>query len=130
MTRPPHDLLSRSDPATAPLEVRKALSHDLLPHSQKHHDALATTPPVRTVAHPPRAVMRDQLPGEALEASLMSSVSAPTRTARLDNFAWWHRLRRHKIERGGQWWSGWNSGMLALVLHCQKCNVEWNWTVR
>ena len=50
----------------------------------------------------------------------MSSVSAPTRTARLDNFAWWHRLRRHKIERGGQWWSGWNSGMLALVLHCQK----------
>jgi len=42
----------------------------------------------------------------------------------------WHRLRRHKIERGGQWWSGWNSGMLALVLHCQKCNVEWHWTVR
>lgn len=78
----------------------------------------------------PRAVVRDQLPEEALEASLMSSVSAPTRTARLDNFAWWHRLRRHKIERGGQWWSGWNSGMLALVLHCQKCNVEWHWTVR
>jgi len=50
----------------------------------------------------------------------MSSVSAPTRTARLDNFAWWHRLKRHKIERGGQWWSGWNSGMLAIVLHCQK----------
>jgi len=57
-------------------------------------------------------------------------VSAPTRTARLDNFAWWHRLKRHKIERGGQWWSGWNSGMLAIVLHCQKCNVEWHWTVR
>jgi hypothetical protein len=79
---------------------------------------------------PPRALVRDQLPEEALEASLMSSVSAPTRTAKLDNFVWWHRLRRHKIERGGEWWSGWNSGMLALVLHCQKCNVEWNWTVR
>jgi hypothetical protein len=38
MTRPPHDPLSRSDPATAPLEVQKALSHDLLPHSQKHRD--------------------------------------------------------------------------------------------
>jgi len=58
----------------------------------------------------------------------MSSVSAPTRTARLDNFVWWHRLRRHEIERGGEWWSGWNSGWLALVLHCQKCNVEWHWT--
>jgi hypothetical protein len=75
-------------------------------------------------------MVRDQLPEEALEASLMSSVSAPTRTVRLHNFIWWHRLRRHKIERGGEWWSGWNSGMLALVLHCQKCNVEWHWTVR
>ena len=71
-------------------------------------------------------MVRDKLPEEALEASLMSPVSAPTRT----NFVWWHRLRRHKIERGGEWWSGWNSGVLALVLHCQICNVEWHWTVQ
>jgi hypothetical protein len=60
----------------------------------------------------------------------MPSVSAPTRTGRLDNFVWWHRLRRHRVERIDNFCRhGWTNGLLAFALHCRTCNLEWHWTI-
>jgi hypothetical protein len=60
----------------------------------------------------------------------MPSVSAPTRTATLDNFVWWHRIRRHKVERTDTFCrNGWTNGLLSFVLHCRTCNFEWHWTI-
>jgi hypothetical protein len=60
----------------------------------------------------------------------MPSVSAPTRTGTLDNFVWWHRLRRHKVERSDTFCrNGWTNGLLSFVLHCRTCNFEWHWTI-
>ena len=47
----------------------------------------------------------------------------------MDNFAWWHRLRRHRVERSGYSHHGWATGLLALALHCRTCNREWDWTI-
>jgi hypothetical protein len=91
-------------PHAAPLEGGFTL-HDEGPHRhpssppQKPRDAPAATPSVRPVAHRVRAASRNQFPEDTLGVSLMPSVSAPTRTGTLDNFVWWHRLRRHKVER-------------------------------
>jgi hypothetical protein len=55
--------------------------------------------------------------------------TTPTRTRGLDNFAWWHRLRRHKVERSGYCHPGRTTGMLALVFRCRTCNSEWSWMI-
>jgi hypothetical protein len=47
----------------------------------------------------------------------------------MDNFAWWHQLRRHKVERSSYSHHGWATGLLALALHCRTCNREWDWTI-
>jgi hypothetical protein len=59
----------------------------------------------------------------------MNSVNVPTRTSTLDNFAWWHRLRRHKVERSDFYRRGWTNGLLSFALHCRTCDFEWHWTV-
>jgi len=60
----------------------------------------------------------------------MPSVSAPTRTGTLDKFFWWHRLRRHKVERSDTFCrNGWTNGLLSFALHCRTCKIEWHWTI-
>ena len=60
----------------------------------------------------------------------MPSVSAPTHTGTLDNFVWWHRLRRHRVERIDNFYRhGWTNGLLFFALHCRTCNLEWHWTI-
>jgi hypothetical protein len=60
----------------------------------------------------------------------MPSVSAPTRSGTLHNFVWWHRLRRHKVERSDNFCRhGWTNGLLSFALHCRTCNFDWHWTI-
>ena len=60
----------------------------------------------------------------------MPSVSAPTHTGTLDNFVWWHRLRRHRVERIDNFYRhGWTNGLLFFALHCRTCSLEWHWTI-
>jgi hypothetical protein len=47
----------------------------------------------------------------------------------MDNFAWWHQLRRHKVERSSYSHHGWATGLRALALNCRTCNREWDWTI-
>jgi hypothetical protein len=49
----------------------------------------------------------------------------------MDNFVWWHRLRRHKVERSDHYSkNSWTAkGLLSFVLHCRTCNSEWHWTI-
>jgi hypothetical protein len=49
----------------------------------------------------------------------------------MDNFAWWHRMRRHKVERSDEFHDhDWTKGLLAFTLHCRTCNSAWFWTVQ
>jgi hypothetical protein len=44
----------------------------------------------------------------------------------MNNFAWWHRFRRHKVERNG---IRWVDGIVTFAAHCHTCNFEWCWAV-
>jgi len=48
----------------------------------------------------------------------------------MNNFVWWHRVRRHKVERSDHFHDhGWTKGLLAFALRCRTCNSEWLWTI-
>jgi hypothetical protein len=49
----------------------------------------------------------------------------------MNNFASWHRVRRHKVERSEHFRDhGWTKGLLAFARHCQTFHSEWLWTVQ
>ena len=49
----------------------------------------------------------------------------------MNNFAWWHRLRRHKVERRYDFRDrGWAEGLLAFAFYCRTSNSQWHWTVQ